>query len=137
MIKSLWLNLPVTDVAKSREFFTSIGFRLNTQYGNSDQSASLMIGEHKLVLMLWTEAGFKGFTRRDVSDISKGNEVLFSFDAESPEEVDEITRKAEAAGGEVFAKLGWNQGWMYGSGFKDLDGHRWNILHMDFSKMPK
>jgi predicted lactoylglutathione lyase len=137
MIKSLWLNLPVKDVAKSRDFFTSIGFRLNEQYGNSENSASLLIGESNLVLMLWTEAGFTGFTRHKMSDTSQGNEVLFSFDAESPEEVDEIMSKVEAAGGDVFAKPGWNQGWMYGGAFMDLDGHRWNILHMDFNKMPK
>ena len=29
------------------------------------------------------------------------------------------------------------QGWMYGSGFTDLDGHRWNLLHMDMSRLPK
>jgi uncharacterized protein len=26
---------------------------------------------------------------------------------------------------------------MYGSGFADLDGHRWNVMFMDFGKMPK
>ncbi len=137
MIKSLWLNLPVKDVAKSRDFFTAIGFRLNSQYGNIDTSASLFIGASDLVMMLWTPEAFKGFTRHEVSSTAEGNEVLFSFDAESAEEVDEICAKVEAAGGDVFAKPGWNQGWMYGCAFTDLDGHRWNILHMDFSKMPK
>jgi predicted lactoylglutathione lyase len=28
-----------------------------------------------------------------------------------------------------------NQGWMYGCSFSDLDGHRWNILYMDYSKL--
>ncbi|HET6511498.1 MAG TPA: VOC family protein [Candidatus Kapabacteria bacterium] len=137
MIKSLWLNLPVNDVAKSRDFFTSIGFRLNQNYGNSDQSASLLIGANDLVMMLWPAEQFKSFTRHEISSTAQGNEVLFSFDAESADEVDEICRKVEAAGGDVFAKPGWNQGWMYGCAFTDLDGHRWNILHMDFSKMPK
>jgi len=26
---------------------------------------------------------------------------------------------------------------MYGFAFADLDGHRWNQVYMDFSKMPK
>jgi predicted lactoylglutathione lyase len=137
MIKSLWLNLPVKDVAKSRDFFTSIGFRLNQNYGNSDQSASLLIGANDLVMMLWPAEQFKSFTRHEIASTAQGNEVLFSFDAESSDEVDEICNKVEAAGGDVFAKPGWNQGWMYGCAFTDPDGHRWNILHMDFSKMPK
>lgn len=137
MIKSLWLNIPVKDVAKSRDFFTAIGFRLNEHYGNSDQSASLLIGTSDLVLMLWPAEQFKNFTRHEISSTVQGNEVLFSIDAESAEEVDDIISKVEAAGGDIFARPGWNQGWMYGCGFKDLDGHRWNILFMDFSKMPK
>ncbi|WP_256213145.1 hypothetical protein [Bacillus sp. OV322] len=28
-------------------------------------------------------------------------------------------------------------GWMYGCGFADSDGHRWNALYMDMSKMPQ
>lgn len=28
-------------------------------------------------------------------------------------------------------------GWMYGAGFADPDGHRWNLLYRDESKMPK
>ena len=29
------------------------------------------------------------------------------------------------------------KGWMYGCVFTDLDGHKWNILYMDMSKMYK
>ena len=29
-----------------------------------------------------------------------------------------------------------SQGWMYGCAFADPDGHRWNVLYMDMSKMP-
>lgn len=62
---------------------------------------------------------------------------LFSFGANSFEEVDEYARKAVAAGGEMYAKPGCKDGWMYGCGFIDLDGHRWNPLFMDMSKLPK
>jgi uncharacterized protein len=137
MIKKLWINLPVKDVAKSRAFYTAIGFKLNEQYGNGEHSASILVGEDNVNLMLFPEAQFKQFTRHEMIDTAKGSEVLFSFDAESPKELDEIMSKVEAAGGSIFAKAGWNQGWMYGSGFCDPDGHRWNILHMDFEKMPK
>jgi uncharacterized protein len=26
---------------------------------------------------------------------------------------------------------------MYGAGFSDLDGHRWNVLFMDMAKLPR
>jgi predicted lactoylglutathione lyase len=137
MTKEIWINLPVRNVEKSRDFFTSIGFRLNTQYGNSDTSASLLVGSKSVVVMLFNEKTFEGFTQSKTADVAQQAEVLFSIDAESREEVDELAKKATAAGGNVFAKPGEKQGWMYGCAFADLDGHRWNVLYMDMSKMPR
>ena len=137
MVKEFWMNLPVKDLAKSREFFTKLGFSFKEHPGMSDRLASLIVGEKGVMVNLFPEATFKSFTRNGIADISQGTEALFSFDAESREEVDEITNKAKEAGGTVYAGPGESQGWMYGSGFTDLDGHRWNILFMDMSKMPK
>ena len=86
--------------------------------------------------MLFTDEMFEGFTRSRIADTNTGTEVLFSLDAESLEEVDELAKKATEAGGKVFAQPGESQGWMYGCGFADLDGHLWNVLYMDMSKMP-
>jgi predicted lactoylglutathione lyase len=60
--------------------------------------------------------------------------MLISIDAESRNEVEELAQKVEEAGGVLFAKPAENQAWMYGCGFSDLDGHRWNVLFMDYSK---
>jgi len=136
MTKSLWINLPVKDAAKSREFFTKIGFTLNDHYPNSDSSASFLVGEQKLVLMLFNEDQFKGFTRHPLTDTSQSSEVLFSFDAENREEVDALASSVRQAGGTIYAEPADTDGWMYGFAFLDLDGHRWNVLHMDMSKMP-
>lgn len=85
--------------------------------------------------MLFEESTFKKIIDRDGTDTSKSSEVLFSFDAESKEEVDELAKKVEKAGGIVFSKPSEVQDWMYGFGFSDLDGHRWNAFYMNFSKM--
>ncbi|MCO4294777.1 extradiol dioxygenase [Solitalea sp. MAHUQ-68] len=137
MAKHFWINLPVKDVNKSRDFFTQIGFTLNPHYGNGKDSASLMVGDQNVIVMLFPESTFAGFSSNTVTDTKQSTEVLFSIDAQSPAEVDEIAQKVEKAGGVVFGKPSSVQGWMYGCGFTDLDGHRWNVLHMDMSKMPK
>ena len=137
MTKDLWINLPVKDVKKSREFFTKIGFTQNTHFPETDQMSSLFVGTKSLVIMLCTESVFQGFTKNNIADTKNVTEVLFSFDAESRQEVDELEQKVKTAGGTVWAAPGENQGWMYGFGFSDLDGHRWNVLHIDMSKMPK
>lgn len=137
MTKEIWINLPVKDVNKSREFYKKLGFRPNPRHPESDDMASLLIGDDDVVLMLFPEAAFREFSSHAIADTDKAVEVLFSIDAESPEEVDEMAKKAEAAGGTVYGEPGEKDGWMYGAGFIDLDGHRWSVLHMDMNKMPK
>ena len=137
MINNLWLNLPVKDVDKAREFFVAVGLKLNSQYGNSRDSASFLIGPKETCVMLFSEATFKSFTQNETADAHRASEVLISIGAESREEVDELARKAKAAGGDLFAPPGEKGGWMYGCAFADLDGHRWNVLYMDMTKMPQ
>lgn len=136
-IKGIWINLPVKDVAKSKEFYTAIGFVLNTAHGNSTDSACFLIGEKNMVVMLFQEDVFKGFTKNNITDTSQSSEVLISFDADNIEDIDAMANSVEAAGGKIFSKPEEIQGWMYGFGFADIDGHRWNMLHMDMSKIPK
>ena len=40
------------------------------------------------------------------------------------------------AGGDIYEEPALINGWMYGIGFQDPDGHRWNHVYMDFSKAP-
>jgi predicted lactoylglutathione lyase len=135
MTKELWINLPVKDLKRSKVFFTKLGFSFDDRY-NNDVGASLVIGDKNIVVMLFTEAAFKNFTGNSIPDLKQGTEVLFSIDAESKEEVDEMAQKVVKAGGTIYAEAEDNDGWMYGFGFADLDDHRWNVLYMDSSKMP-
>jgi predicted lactoylglutathione lyase len=136
MTKEIWINLPVKDVKKSREFFTTLGFTQNTRFPESEQMSSIFAGSKNIVIMLCAESVFQGYTQNGLPDAKQTTEVLFSMDAESKEEVDELAKKVVSAGGILYAKPSENQGWMYGFGFADLDGHRWNVLYMDMSKMP-
>ena len=72
--------------------------------------------------MLFTESAIKNFTRNEIVDVKQATEVLYQL-TRSPEKVDLVTKKAVEAGGTIFGEPG-DHGWMYGSGFADLDGHR-------------
>lgn len=137
MTNDIWLNLPVKDLAKSIHFFTQIGFQHNPGPGNTAHSASFLVGDKKVVLMLFAQDMFAGFTRQALTDTAQGTEVLFSLGAVNREDVDNYAKNAKAAGGSVFAEPGESNGFMYGCGFCDPDGHRWNPLFMDMSKQPK
>ncbi|RMA64695.1 VOC family protein [Ulvibacter antarcticus] len=137
MAKEFWFNLPVKDLKKSKVFFKSIGFESNPMHENVDHLGSFFLGDKKVIMMLFPKETFKTFTSNDLVDTSKGTEVLFNIDAQNKIEVDNMAATVKAAGGKIYSKPGEKDGWMYGCGFEDLDGHRWNVLYMDFSKMPK
>ncbi|MCM4156315.1 VOC family protein [Gramella sp. AN32] len=130
-MKSIWLNLPVKDIQKSKKFFKAIGFRENPMYSKVEHFASFFIGENDFVMMLFPEDTFKSFSHNEVPSTLKGTEALFSIDAQDKTEVDEMAEKVSKAGGEIFAEPAERDGWMYGFGFTDMDGHRWNMLYMD------
>ncbi|MGC2235114.1 MAG: VOC family protein [Pyrinomonadaceae bacterium] len=136
MTKELWINLPVKDVKKSKEFFTRIGFTPEEAHETADMTC-VKVGEKNIAVLLFAEETLKGFMKNEISDTRNGSEMMISFDAESREEVDETAKKVSDAGGNVFSEPAEIQGWMYGFAFVDLDGHRWNMLYMDFSKMSK
>ncbi len=134
MTKQIWLNLPVNDVAKSKDFFWKIGFSFNEQH-DTPSSTCMVVGDSHFVVMLFEESLFTSFSQNKLTDTQSSSEVLISIDAESASEVDELAKKVEEAGGTIFSPPAESQGWMYGFGFADLDGHRWNVLFMDFSKL--
>ena len=136
-MKTIWLNLPVKDIKKSKEFFKTIGFKENPMHEKAEHLGSFLIGENNFVLMLFPESTFKGFAQNEVSDTKVGTEVLINIDAQSKSEVDAMAKTVKQAGGKVFAEPGESEGWMYAFGFEDLDGHRWSMLYMDMEKMPK
>lgn len=127
MPRGLWLNLPVADLARSRAFFESIGFEVSSN-AEVDDLVALRIGETQAMLV--THERFARNAGAPVSDPEAGAEVLVSFDAASRQEVDDLAERVEAAGGTLFGRPG-GEGGMYGMGFRDPDGHRWNALYMD------
>lgn len=134
-MKQFWINLPVKDIKRSKDFFSTMGFKFNPNYGDNPNSASLLVGDKDVVVMLFDQPTFKSFINCDLAN--KSTEVLLSIDAQSKEEVDEMASKAIAAGGSSDHKPSAMNGWMYGCVFADPDGHRWNVLYMDMSKMPR
>ncbi len=136
MTQELWLNLPVKNIAQSVAFFTALGFEFNTKFGgDASQMACMLVGRKKVVIMLCAEPLFKNLVQHDLANTQTASQLLISIDAESRAEVNELAVKVVSAGGTIFAQPHENQGWMYGMGFADLDGHRWNVLYMDSPKM--
>ena len=90
--------LPIRDLERSKAFFAALGFAFNPQFTN-EQGACMVINEGSSYAMLLVEPFFQGFTKKPVADARKSTEVLIALSCDSREEVDEMVRKALAAGG--------------------------------------
>ena len=133
MSRKIFVNLPIKDMKRSRAFFESLGFEFNPQFTN-DQGACMVIGPDNYVMLL-VEPFFQTFTGKPIADATKTTEVLVCLSAESRAEVDELVRKARAAGAAV-PRAPQDHGFMYGHGFGDLDGHIWEVMYMDMAAVP-
>jgi uncharacterized protein len=130
MFDDLWINLPVKDLQTSVRFYDALGFARNPGPGNTPVSASYSVGKDTIILMLFLESTFAGFTQAPVADTHKGTEVLVSLGVASREAVDTIAARVTEAGGVLFSPARASGRTMYGCGFADPDGHRFNVLYM-------
>jgi len=134
MAKQIFVNLPVKDLKRSIEFFTKLGFEFNPKF--TDENATCMIVGENIFVMLLVEKYFKTFTPKELIDATKQTEAIIALNAENNQKVDELVKKAVAAGGKILYEPK-DYGFMYQHGFQDLDGHLWEIFYMDESQMPQ
>ncbi len=125
---NIFVNLPIKNLKKSVEFFSTLGFEFNQQF--TDKTTTCMIVSDNIFVMLLEESRFQTFTNKDIVDATKATEVLIALSAESPEQVNEMVNKAIEAGGS-HANEKQDHGFMYGWSFQDLDGHIWEVVYMD------
>lgn len=128
MSTKIFVNLPVSDLARSQTFFNALGFSFNPQF--TDENAACMVISEDIFAMLLTEPFFKNFTKKEIADATTTTEVIVALGVESRERVDELADAALAAGAQA-ANDPMDESFMYGRSFSDLDGHIWEITWMD------
>ena len=72
--KTIFVNLPVADLASSTAFYEGIGFVKNDKFSN--ELASGMIWTDTIHVMLLTHEFWKSFTDKQIPDASKVAQVL-------------------------------------------------------------
>jgi len=133
MTTQIFVNLPVKDLEKSIAFFTALGFKFNPKF--TDENATCMIVGEDSFVMLLVETFFKTFTHKPLVDASKNTEVLVALSCDSRAKVDAMVGSAVAAGATTPMESK-DYGFMYQHGFQDLDGHLWEVFHMDPDATP-
>ncbi|MBK8808551.1 MAG: glyoxalase/bleomycin resistance/extradiol dioxygenase family protein [Bacteroidales bacterium] len=133
-IKSIYVNLPIKDINKTRAFWSKLGFSFNEQFSN-DKAVCLVLNEGLIYTMLIVHEYFSTFTNRPIYDGST-TQVLTAIEVDSRELVDQIVKQALENGGTRY-KDGADHGWMYYDCFADIDGHQWEIMYTDPTQIPK
>ena len=133
MNTKIFVNLPVKDLGRTREFFGALGYSFNPHFSN--EQAACMVISQDIYAMLLVEEYFQTFTSKPVADATKGTEVLLCLSCESRAQVDEMVAKAVAAGGRA-PNPRQDLGFMYTHGFEDPDGHVWELTWMDPQAVP-
>ena len=130
MPRMIFVNLPVSDLAASVGFFSSLGFEFNEQF--TDDNATCMVLNEGACVMLLVEPFFATFTTKPVTDAAAGTEAVLAVSADSRAEVDALVDRALHMGATP-ALPAHDEGYMYGRSFYDLDGHAWEVMWMDRS----
>ena len=135
MTKSIFINLPVTDLPRSMKFYEAVGFTNNPMFTN--EQAAAMAWSDEIVVMLLTHDFWKTFTGKTIPDAHDTAQVLLALSQESQDAVEAIVGKAVAAGGKADPTPKQDLGFMYGRSFEDPDGHIWENAFMDMSALPQ
>ena len=123
----IFINLPVADLEAAKAFYSALGYTINLQF--TDENASCVVVSDVIHVMLLTKPFFAGFTTRPLVDAHQATQVINCLSAQDRAAVDALVDKAVAAGGgEPMPPR--DLGFMYQRSFQDLDGHLWEVVHM-------
>ena len=128
MNKQIIVNMSVKHLAKSKAFFSALGYTFNQSFSN-EHAALMVIAENSINAMLMTESFCKSFHSKQLTNTREAIEMWICLTCESREEVDSLIAKALAAGATATGEAE-DHGFMYGHGFEDLDGHTWQLNYM-------
>ena len=129
MTQMIFVNLPVTDLSRSKAFYEAVGWRNEPRF--TDDTAAAMQLSDAIVVMLLTHDKWRQFTRKEIPDAHHSAQVMLCISRENREGVDSIVAQAAAAGGVADPTPKQDFGAMYLRSFEDPDGHIWEVTWMD------
>lgn len=129
---NVYINLSVADLARSRAFFSALGFTFDERF--CDDTALGMTLNDKAGIMLLSREKFASFTPRALADATRESEVLVALQLDSREAVDAMVAEAVRLGGSIVREPE-DHGFMYGHAFADPDGHIFEPFIFDITAM--
>lgn len=132
MTAMVFVNSPVTDLSRSIEFYTALGFKQNKEFSN-DEAAAMMWDDTFWIVLLTHDFYRKFLKNKEIADTQKVSAALNSFSLDSVAAVKAFGSTAEKQGGTVhYVEMGIPESMIYGLEVQDLDG---NCLEPSWMKM--
>lgn len=128
MSTQVFINLPTTDLDRSKAFFEALGWRIEPNF--TDENAACVVIDENIFLMVLTRDFYATFTDKPIVDPSTAAQVQTALSSGSRDEVDAMLEKVLAAGGKE-PKPAQDMGFMYSRDFEDPDGNWFSMLWMD------
>ena len=125
MARIIFPNLAVSDLERSKTFYSSLGFPVNEQF--TDENASAIVVSDQIMLMLLSP---DFATESGLSQPVGPPTISIALSAENREEVDSLFEKAVAGGATARGET-TDLGFMYSRGISDPDGHYLDFVWMD------
>lgn len=128
MPTQIFVNLPTSDLERSKAFYTSLGWEINPLF--TDDNAACVVIDENIFFMVLTREHFATFTDKTIVDPHTQAQVSVAFSRESRAAVDEIMTKGLAAGG-AEPRDAQDYGFMYSRDLDDPDGNNLSFLFME------
>jgi predicted lactoylglutathione lyase len=124
----IFVNLPVSDLERSKSFYSALGFEINPQF--TDENAACVVISETIFAMLLVKPFFSSFTSKEIADTTTTVAAINALSSDSRGEVDALADRAIAAGG-AQTNEPQDLGFMYSRSFQDPDGNMWETVWMD------
>jgi len=134
MSTSIFVNLPTTDLERSKAFYTSLGFTINPMF--TDENAACVVLGDNIYFMVLTREYLGTFTDKQIIDPKTHAQTSIAFTRDSRDEVDEVLAKGLAAGGSE-PREAQDLGFMYSRDLEDPDGNLLGFLFMEPAAVEK
>lgn len=128
MTQLIFVNIPVSDIKRSRAFYQALGFTINEQF--SDETTACVVISDTIYLMILNHDRFQGFSTLPRADTTKATAALIALSRDDRAGVDAMTKAALAVGG-TEPKPAQDLSFMYSRTFMDPDGNVFEPFWMD------
>lgn len=128
MANAIYVKLPVADLERSTAFFEALGFPLDLRF--TDQTAACVVLGEGIHALLMAPELFESYVDKPAIDASGGSEAILSLGLDSREEVTALCERAFALGARRYKEPD-DDGFLFGWGFEDLDGHVWECFWVE------